>query len=285
MKTRQGARWVDMDLVDLKGGLFHGAPSRRVPLTDFHLEAEVDGPPVRFNRRVTDYFPPTTHPTIPPEPKPGGSMKVFALAMAAGFAGFLGGAFLRTEATPGDEPHGAGLAALGPWLPAGVDEPSSDLDAPVEPAAEPASAPAVPATAPTLAPPTPSQRVASEAKRREPSLAGGSGGPAPVREDPAPAIPPLPAAPDADFDSAAAAVALAGAGSRGNACRDGDAGTLVVPVSVTFAPSGRATVARVTGGPLVGTPEGACLATSLHRATVPRFDGEPVTVNTTVRLR
>jgi hypothetical protein len=58
-----------------------------------------------------------------------------------------------------------------------------------------------------------------------------------------------------------------------------------VPVSVTFAPSGRVTSARINGGPLVGTPAGGCLAAALRGASVPAFAGEAVTVNTSVRLR
>jgi hypothetical protein len=57
-----------------------------------------------------------------------------------------------------------------------------------------------------------------------------------------------------------------------------------VPVSVTFLPSGRAARASVTGGPFLGTPAGNCIAEALRGASVPPFDGEGVTVSTTLHL-
>ncbi len=58
-----------------------------------------------------------------------------------------------------------------------------------------------------------------------------------------------------------------------------------MPVSVTFSTSGRVVAARVTGGPLVGTPAGGCVAAALRGASIPAFAGEPVTINTTLRLQ
>jgi hypothetical protein len=48
-------------------------------------------------------------------------------------------------------------------------------------------------------------------------------------------------------------------------------------VSVTFAPSGRATSA-VVGPPFGGTSVGNCAAGAFKRASVPPFSGGPVTV-------
>jgi hypothetical protein len=88
----------------------------------------------------------------------------------------------------------------------------------------------------------------------------------------------------AAFDRASAAVAVAGA-ARGASCGDAAGGPVTVPVRVTFASSGSATSASVTGGPLVGTRDGACVAAALRGARVPAFDGEPVAVTTVVHLR
>ncbi|MFT3766893.1 MAG: hypothetical protein QM820_15450 [Minicystis sp.] len=99
-----------------------------------------------------------------------------------------------------------------------------------------------------------------------------------------PVIPPAPKAAEVPFSASSAAVAIANAGMRAQSCKDGDA-SMSVPVSVTFASSGRAVRATINGGPFAGTPAGSCLAQALRNATVPSFDGEPVTVNTTVHLR
>jgi hypothetical protein len=55
-------------------------------------------------------------------------------------------------------------------------------------------------------------------------------------------------------------------------------------VRVIFAPSGAVTSAAVSGGPFVGTRVGICIATALRSATVRPFDGDPVTVDTSIRL-
>jgi hypothetical protein len=48
---------------------------------------------------------------------------------------------------------------------------------------------------------------------------------------------------------------------------------------VTFAPSGRATTANVTGSSFGGTPVGGCVANIFRRAKIPPFTGDPVTVS------
>lgn len=89
---------------------------------------------------------------------------------------------------------------------------------------------------------------------------------------------------DRDISRSAAAVAIAAAGRRASYCTSPDA-PVSVPVAITFAPSGNVTRAIVSGGPFAGTSEGSCIASSLRTASVPAFDGEPVTVNTTVVMR
>ncbi len=89
----------------------------------------------------------------------------------------------------------------------------------------------------------------------------------------------------ADFSRSAAAVAISAAGRRAAAClQPGDArGSM--PVSVTFAPSGRVTSTTVDGGPFAGTTTGGCIARALRSAGVAPFDGAPVTVHSSVSFR
>jgi hypothetical protein len=77
---------------------------------------------------------------------------------------------------------------------------------------------------------------------------------------------------------------MSAAASRAMACKgDGPSGT--ASVSVTFAPSGRVTSAKVEGGPFSGTPTGVCIATAFRSAAVPPFDGSPITVRKSVSIR
>ena len=55
-------------------------------------------------------------------------------------------------------------------------------------------------------------------------------------------------------------------------------------VIVTFAPSGRATSANVSGAPFAGTVTGGCIAARFRSAAVPAFSGEHVTVTKTISL-
>jgi hypothetical protein len=161
---------------------------------------------------------------------------------------------------------------------------------------------AIPAVAATVAPPAhdvapvrapaPLARAARTNDPAAPEAAAGSLEAAPTAPPPAaapegtadmPAIPALPPPPTVSIDRGAAAVAIASAG-RGAACAETE-GTLVVPVAVIFGANGHVQSARVTGGSLAGTPDGACVARALRVAAVPAFDGEPVTVNTNVRVR
>lgn len=97
-----------------------------------------------------------------------------------------------------------------------------------------------------------------------------------------PAPPPPPAADE--FDRSAASAALNAAAARAMGCKgDGPAGS--TSVSVTFAPSGRVTSARVEGGTFAGTPTGGCIATAFRSASVPPFGGSPVTVTKKVSIR
>jgi hypothetical protein len=89
----------------------------------------------------------------------------------------------------------------------------------------------------------------------------------------------------APFDRDAAARALADAGIRAGRCQEPLDTRSAALVSVTFAPSGRVTAAQVKSGAFSGTEVGGCIARTLHDASIPPFDGQPVAVNTTIRLR
>jgi len=114
------------------------------------------------------------------------------------------------------------------------------------------------------------------------------GAAAPVKSEPAPseaaiAYPDEPAR--APFNRDAAAKALSEARARAVACGDGKTAGLA-RIAVSFAPSGRATRAVLEGdSELLGTPAGSCIAQQMRSASVPPFDGNLVTVHTSVRLQ
>ena len=95
----------------------------------------------------------------------------------------------------------------------------------------------------------------------------------------APATPATPATPEgAAFDKNAAVAALGAAAASAASCKTADGPTGSGKVSVTFAPSGRATATSVAGE-LAGTEVGGCVARLFRAAKVPPFSGDPVTVS------
>ncbi len=112
--------------------------------------------------------------------------------------------------------------------------------------------------------------------------------PSPAATAPRMVIPPPAAAPpvaSVDISRPAAAVAISVAGRRAASCTTPDDVRSTMPVSVTFAPSGRVTTATVDGGPFAGTAVGGCIARALRSASVAPFEGAPVTVHSSVRIR
>jgi hypothetical protein len=89
----------------------------------------------------------------------------------------------------------------------------------------------------------------------------------------------------ADFNASAARSALAAAAGAASGCKKPDDPSGVAKVSVTFAPSGRATKAQVNGPPFAGTATGGCIAAAFRSASVPPFSGSPVTVSKSVTIR
>jgi hypothetical protein len=100
----------------------------------------------------------------------------------------------------------------------------------------------------------------------------------------APAVPP-PAAPapaataDQPFNMGEAKAKLGAIASSVQACKKGDGPTGSGRVVVTFAPSGAAQSAVVSGPPFEGTPTGACVSGRFRGAHVPSFTGSPFSVS------
>jgi hypothetical protein len=157
---------------------------------------------------------------------------------------------------------------------------------------------AAPQAAPAIAPGAPAPAAQVQAMQREgipfappapPLTVELPGAPAPPDTAlPAPARgfvhPPLPV-PPRPIDRAAAAAALADAGHRAAGCLPPDDLRRTMAVSVTFAPSGRATYALVRGGPFLSSATGSCIARALRGARVRPFDGPAVTVQGHTTLR
>ncbi len=158
-------------------------------------------------------------------------------------------------------------------------------------ASQASTEPAEPPIVTTEPPPPPTARAARLETTRPlaPTVV------APPRENAGPAALVIPATftptpvaawlqpPAGPFSRSAAAVELAGLAARARACGVAE-GPVTADVHVTFAPSGRATAASVSGA-LAGTPAGSCVTRVFRGASVPAFDGEAVTVHRTVALR
>ncbi len=83
----------------------------------------------------------------------------------------------------------------------------------------------------------------------------------------------------ASFNKGAAISALSSAAAAASGCKRPGGPTGSGRAIVTFAPSGRATSANVTGGSFGGTSVGGCVASVFRRAHVPPFSGNSVTVS------
>ncbi len=218
---------------------------------------------------------------------------VLGIAAAAGGAYFLmqrtgiGRSAPATAETTAAAP--AAPSAAPPEPPASLAAPEAPLAAPEAPHAAPeapsASASAAPPSAESVAqaitaagskpaPVAPAANIASPT----PATPTQPNKPAePAKPDDAPPAPP-PAADGAPFDKSAAVSALGAAAANAASCKKPDGPTGSGKVSVTFAPSGRATMTNV-GGAFAGTDVGGCVARLFRAAKVPAFSGDPVTVS------
>ena len=171
-------------------------------------------------------------------------------------------------------PAPASMAVVSEGVPL-VARPVVTLD-PVFVAADPPAAPMH--AAPVVA--------AAAAPAARPAVAAVA--PSPAAMAPQLVIPPPAAAQpvaSVDISRPAAAVAISVASRRAASCLSADDVRSSMPVSVTFAPSGRVTTATVDGGPFVGTAVGGCIARALRSASVAPFEGAPVTVHTSAHIR
>ncbi|HYP86990.1 MAG TPA: GYF domain-containing protein [Polyangiaceae bacterium] len=162
-------------------------------------------------------------------------------------------------ATSASTGNAASSASAGSASPAA----SSSASAAASASAKPLTAAA--ATAATPAPAAAAKPAEAAAKPAEAAAA----------EKPAEAPP---AAEAVAFDKNAAISALSAAAASAASCKTADGPTGSGKVSVTFAPSGRATATSVAGE-LAGTEVGGCVARLFRAAKVPPFSGDPVTVS------
>jgi hypothetical protein len=87
------------------------------------------------------------------------------------------------------------------------------------------------------------------------------------------------------FDRAEATKSIGAIVARLGECADESVGHVTTRAQITFAPSGRATQATVDALPaMVGSPMTGCIVQRLRQASVPPFDGEMVTVRTTITV-
>ena len=103
--------------------------------------------------------------------------------------------------------------------------------------------------------------------------------PEPSTATPVPALPP---APGATFSRSAALASINGLRGAAQECKQAGGTQGKTRVAITFAPNGRVTVSQVSGAPFAGTPVGGCIAAAFRSATVPPFEGDAVTVHTSV---
>ena len=173
--------------------------------------------------------------------------------------------------TPEEPAEPAATETAAAAQPAGTTTSEPKTVAGATPTAVP-TAPAVPtATATATATAQPTATAATATATAEPTKA-----PPPKPPDTGGEKPP--------FNKGAAASAIGALKGAAQGCKQADGPQGHARVSVTFAPSGRVTVATVTGPPFAGTPVGGCIAATFRRATVPPFSGSNVTVHTSVAI-
>lgn len=215
----------------------------------------------------------------------------------------------RASSTPKEEPRASGggnplyyvitaavFLGIGYFMGrASTPEPVPATAQPTAPPQQTAAAPqntagaSLPAPTATTPPPAPEETTAPSASAAPaaPALTGSlptSTATVAVTGAPIP-TPTATATPSgAEFDKGAASAALGTAVGQAAACKQPGDPSGTARVSVTFAPSGRVTVANVAGPPFAGTATGSCIARAFKTATVPAFSGDAVTVSKTVNI-
>lgn len=293
---------IDAELMNLTGGLDALSSPVAIPLDTFQVDPrrEITAVTRRYDSLAPMAF--TESSTSLPAPvlpeRRRASMATLT-AFLAGFAGIFVGAFAIPRATLPAAPAAAApmtvlVADVQPAAPAATT--LAPKKATVTRAALPAPAKAAVKEAPAAPKAEALPEVVNEALPRAPLAQAPAAPPAD--------LPPVAAAtPPADLPSlstmvgstagmstgeisrSAASRAIQRASSAAKSCLGELDDVAQVPVSVTFAASGRVTSVRLDGGPLLGTSAGSCVASALRAVSVPAFDGEAVTVRANVRVR
>ncbi|HWA75808.1 MAG TPA: hypothetical protein VG937_25905 [Polyangiaceae bacterium] len=296
----------DVDfLLGLTGSQGSTAALASPTLADLARKAPSDPPPSQPMPQESEATQPAARVYVPKKPgatskpanekKKGGGLGwvLVAGALAAGAVAFALSsrkAEIRnpevaqnTAASPElERPQTAEPAPVAPSQPA----PSAELaEAPLEIASANPSAASAQAAAPTHAAAASAAVKEKSNAQAKPSQAGASE-PSAAAAEVEPKAPSLPKPPAAaagtPFDRSAAASALATAAAQASACRKEGDPSGVANVTLTFAPSGRVTTAKLSGPPFAGTATGGCIASTLRRAKIPPFDGDLVTVSKTI---
>jgi hypothetical protein len=242
--------------------------------------------PVLSAPPVEEYSPPPDAPAMPSMVAPAKSKALIFVALGVGaflVVAAIGTAVMLTHKgseTADDDKAAASASAAT----AGSATPSASVatnDTPAPGAADTGSAGAAASPAPTdtatSEKKTPSKETARESAPRESTPK-----PAATPKETAPAPAPVAAAPaavsDQPFNMGEAKAKLGSIASSVQSCKRGDA-TGTGRVVVTFAPSGAAQSATVSGPPFEGTPTGSCVASRFRSARVPAFSGSPFSVS------
>ncbi len=159
-------------------------------------------------------------------------------------------------------------------------EPSPSTTTATVEAKEPPRSSDTPPSSPTAwKPPATSTTTSSPATTSPPAATSVTTPPTAPTTTSAPTTPP-PAG--NEFNTAAAKAALRNAAGAASGCPSDKPG--VASVAITFAPSGRVTSSQVSGS-FAGTTTGGCIASAMRGASVPPFEGGPVSVNWKVTIR
>jgi predicted Zn finger-like uncharacterized protein len=233
-------------------------------------------------------------------PAPAAGRKKMLLVGAGGFvlvAGALAVAFMVTGGK-GADAKGASAAPASASAAMTAAAPAATAAATAAPAASetaaaaPSAAPAAsseateapktaapkPAAAPAAAAPAPAPKPVAAAPK--PAAGNSLAAAMAAGAAPAPAAAPAAAAEsDQPFNMGEAKSRLAAMASNVDSCKKPNGPTGTGRVVVTFAPSGAAQSAVVSGPPFEGTPTGTCVGAKFRGVRVPAFGGSPFSVS------
>ena len=269
-------RGLDEEIAMLSGGLFDRLPKVEVPLETFFPQTPE---PSYWSRPRSDSLPPVeacVAEEAPPRRVGPGWFVGMAAAAVVGMA--VGVVTQRPQMQPIVlQPASAAHVLPGPSR-AAEPAPEAVATVPVAPVKIASGTGPVQATK-AVRPATQGVRAPANV----PVVPEASVPVVPEVSVPVPSAPVLAAPQGPASSSAAVAVAAAGRGASG--CFEPNELRRTMAVSVTFAPSGRATRAVIEGGPHRATPVGSCIAQGLRNAVVAPFEGPPVTIHTSIHLR